>query len=342
MVFTPAQPSAPAGPVTSRSGGFLRPHLFWEAALLALTVVAAVVWYTQDGSRVSPLVFNIASAGLLATAFALSLRTATPNLAVVAVAALAGLTYAEVLDAGAPVLVAAVAAIAAAAFIGLGMGLVAGLLQAPGWAVSLGGLALTQGILLAATGSGGPQRLAREGWIRSDGAAAGWLVLFLLLSIGGAVVWSIPAVRRALSGNRVVAGEPPSPFGARLLGAVIGLGGSSLIAGAAGVLLAGRIGATTLSADIGQLAFVAGAVLLGGVSVAGGRGGFAGTVLGVVLLSLVQMTILVADAPRWLSTVVFALAVLAGLGVSRALEALQPAPPASVPGAGPAEPSRKY
>ncbi|MFG2066872.1 hypothetical protein ACGFKZ_08440 [Micromonospora tulbaghiae] len=339
MVFTPAQPSAPAGPVTSRSDDSFRPHLFWEAVLLALTVVAAVVWYSQDGSRLSPLVFNIASTGLLATAFALSLRTATPNLAVVGVAALAGLTYAEVLDGGAPVFVAAVAAIAAAAFVGLGMGLVAGLLRAPGWAVSLGGLALTQGILLAAIGSGGPQRLAREGWIRSDGAAAGWLVLFLLLSIGGAVVWSIPAVRRALSGNRVVAGEPPSPLGARLLGAVVGLGGSSLIAGAGGVLLVGGIGATTLSADIGQLAFVAGAVLLGGVSVAGGRGGFAGTVLGVALLSLVQMTILLADGPRWLSTVVFALAVLVGLGVSRALEALQPALPASVPGA---EPSRKY
>lgn len=325
----------------SRSGGSIRPHLIWEAVLLALTVVAAVVWYSQDGSRLSPLVFNIASAGLLATAFALSLRTATPNLAVVAVGALAGLTYAEVLDAGAPVLVAAVAAIAAAAFFGLGMGLIAGLLQAPGWAVSLGGLALTQGILLATTGSGGPRRLASEGWIRSDGAGAGWLVLFLLLSIGGAVVWSVPAVRRALSGNRV-AGEPPSPFGARLLGAVIGLGGSSLIAGAAGVLLAGRMGAATPSADIGQLTLVAGAVLLGGVSVAGGRGGFAGTVLGVTLLCLVQMTILVADGPRWLPTVVFALAILAGLGVSRALEALQPALPASVPVAGPAEPSRKY
>ncbi|GIJ21937.1 hypothetical protein [Micromonospora lutea] len=342
MVFTPAQPLAPAGPATSRSGGSFRPHLVWEAVLLALTVVAAVVWYSQDGSRLSPLMFNIASAGLLATAFALSLRTATPNLAVVGVAALAGLTYAEVLDAGAPVVVAAVAAIAAAAFIGLGMGLVAGLLQAPGWAVSLGGLALAQGILLAATGSGGPQRLAKEGWIRSDGAAAGWLVLFLLLSIGGAVVWSIPAVRRALSGNRVVAGEPPSPFGARLLGAVIGLGGSSLIAGAAGVLLTGRLGGTTLSTDINQLAFVAGAVLLGGVSVAGGRGGFAGTVLGVVLLSLVQMTILVAEGPWWVSTVVFAVAILAGLGVSRVLEALQPALPASVPVAGPAEPPRKY
>ncbi|MFD6665799.1 hypothetical protein ACGF5H_23965 [Micromonospora chalcea] len=342
MVFTPEQPLAPAGPVTSRSGGSFRPHLIWEAVLLALTVVAAVVWSSQDGSRLSPLVFNIASAGLLATAFALSLRTATPNLAVVAVAALAGLTYAEVLDGGSPVLVAAVAAIAAAAFFGLGMGLIAGLLQAPGWAVSLGGLALTQGILLATTGSGGPRRLASEGWIRSDGAGAGWLVLFLLLSIGGAVVWSIPAVRRALSGNRVVAGEPPSPFGARLLGAVIGLGGSSLIAGAAGVLLAGRIGAAIPSADIGQLTLVAGAVLLGGVSVAGGRGGFAGTVLGVTLLCLVQMIILVADGPRWLPTVVFALAVLVGLGVSRALEALQPALPASVPGTGPAEPLRKY
>lgn len=331
MVYPPAHPPAPAGPVTSRSTGLLKPHLIWEAVLLALTVVAAVVWSMQDGSRMSPVLFAVASTGLLATAFALSLRTATPNLAVVGVAALAGVTYAGVLDAGAPVLVAAFAAIAAAAFAGVAMGLVAGLLQAPGWAVSLGGLALMQGIVLAATG-GTPQRLAREGVIRSEGAATGWLVLFLLLSIGGAVVWSVPAVRQALSGNRVVAGEPPSPFGARLLGAVVGMGVSSLIAGAAGVLLTGRIGGTTLTAaDITQLAIVAGAVLLGGVSVAGGRGGYLGTVLGVVLLSLVHMTVLVANGPRWMPTVVFGLAVLAGLGVSRALEALQPARPAGAP-----------
>ena len=46
--------------------------------------------------------------------------------------------------------------------------------------------------------------------------------------------------------------------------------------------------ASLTAADFTQLALVAGAVLLGGVSAAGGRGGYLGTVLGVVLLSLVQ------------------------------------------------------
>ena len=154
----------------------------------------------------------------------------------------------------------------------------------------------------------------------------GWLVLFLLVSIGGALLWSVPAVRAVLGANRVVAGEPASSFGARLLGACAGLGGSSLIAGAAGILLAGRLGGVVGSVDFGQLALVVGAVLLGGVSALGGRGGFAGTVLGVILLCLVQMNIIVAGGPRWLPLIVSAMAVVAGTCVSRALEAMSSRP----------------
>jgi ribose/xylose/arabinose/galactoside ABC-type transport system permease subunit len=321
VVFTPAPPAAPAAFVAPRPGNLRWPHLIWEAALLVLTVVAAMVLYAQGGLRALPLSYSIAFTGLLATAFALSLRTATPNLAVVAVSSLAGLTYGEVLGAGAPMLVAAVVAIGAAALIGVGMGLVTGLLQAPAWAVSLGGLALTQGVAFAIAG-GGPQRLSRDVLIRSGGAATGWLVLFLLLSIGGALAWSVPAVRRALSANRVVAGEPASSFGARLLGAVAGLGGSSIIAGAAGILYAGRSGFWTGTVDFGLLALVVGAVLLGGVSAIGGRGGYAGTVLAVALLCIVQTTIVIAGGPRWLPMILFAMAILVGTCVSRASEAL--------------------
>jgi ribose/xylose/arabinose/galactoside ABC-type transport system permease subunit len=323
----PAPPPVPAGPVAPRAGGSRLHHLIWEAALLLLTVGTAVVLYAQNGLHVLPLSYSIASTGLLATAFALSLRTATPNLAIVGVGSLAGLSYGEALGAGAPLLAAAVIALGVAVLIGLGMGLVTGLLQVPAWAVSLGGLALAQG-LTSAIANGGPQRLPREGLIRSGGAVTGWLVLFLLMSIGGALLWSVPAVRTAFGANRVGAGEPASSFGARLLGAIVGLGGSSLIAGAAGILLAGRLGGATGAVDLGQLALVVGAVLLGGVRVLGGRGGFAGTVLGVVLLCLVQLNIVIAGGPRWLPMIIFAMAILAGTCVSRAMEVLRPTTPA--------------
>jgi ribose/xylose/arabinose/galactoside ABC-type transport system permease subunit len=302
--------------------------------LLALTLVAAVVLYAQDGLRAVPLSYGIATTGLFATAFALSLRTATPNLAVLSIGALAGMTYGEVLGTGAPIVVAAAAALVTALLLGAGMGLVTGLLKVPAWAVSLGGIALAQAVTLALTG-GSLQRIPREAVIRSGGAGTAWLLLFLALSIGGAILWSMRAVRAALGANRVVDGEPGASFGARLVGAVVGLGGSSLIAGAAGILLTARLGAVTGVADLSQLVLVVGAVLLGGVSAFGGRGGYAGTVLAVMLLVIIQTTITVANGPRWALMVLAALAILAGVVISRLFELIGSRTPAPRPVAPP-------
>jgi ribose/xylose/arabinose/galactoside ABC-type transport system permease subunit len=334
VTYVSAPRSAPAVPADRRVDGW--PHLIWEGALLVLVLVAAVVLYAQDGLRAVPLSYSIASTGLFATAFALSLRTATPNLAVIGVGSLAGMTYGEVLGAGAPAVVAAAAALLVALLLGAGMGVVTGLLNAPAWAVSLGGLALAQAVTFAVT-NGASQRLPRDELIRSGSAGTAWLLLFLILSIGGAVLWAVPAVRAALGAN-----QPAPSFGARLVGAIAGLGGSSLIAGAAGILLTGRFGAWTPAFDAGQLVLVVGAVLLGGVSVLGGRGGYAGTALAVILLVLIQTNLVVADGPRWTTTVLAALAILAGVVISRLFDLIrtrmtrsQPVPPPGFTGAVP-------
>ena len=59
------------------------------------------------------------------------------------------------------------------------------------------GIALAQAVTLALTG-GSLQRIPREAVIRSGGAGTAWLLLFLALSIGGAILWSMRAVRAAL------------------------------------------------------------------------------------------------------------------------------------------------
>jgi ribose/xylose/arabinose/galactoside ABC-type transport system permease subunit len=76
--------------------------------------------------------------------------------------------------------------------------------------------------------------------------------------------------------------------------------------------------------------------------VIGGRGGYAGTVLAVALLCMVQTTIVVAGGPPWLPMILFATAILVGTCVSRALEALAAAGSSrgggqgiGLPGAGP-------
>lgn len=293
--------------------------LGWEAVLLLGAVAVVVVAATQAPLfRGGAFTYNVAVLGLLAAAFALSLRTATPNLGVVAQAALAGAIYAKLLDDEWSAVAAGLVALGVLLVIGAFLGLAAGLISAPGWAVSLAGLAFAQAIALAITD--GRSIPVPAGDLPSTGAGALWALLFLVVSIGGGLLWLIPAVRTLLSTNR-----DPRPGWRldRLLGAVVGFTGSSVLAALAGVVGVSHIWVSTGVGDIGQLLLVVGVVLLGGVSILGRRGGVAGTALAVVLLAAVNFILVVEQAPRWIAYGIMpALAILAGLGIGRALEAL--------------------
>jgi hypothetical protein len=196
-------------------------------------------------------------------------------------------------------------------------------------------------------------------------------VLFLLVSLGGAALWRVPAVRTALSASRP-SGDPAPPHGdpgrtprdpaltpggpvaprgdpgrtsgdpARWagyragVGAIVGIAGSSLLAGIGGVGYTLAIRSSVPGANDALLWAALAAVLLGGVSVFGRRAGFAGTVLGVLIVQIVQtIANILGLSVMWTSMVVGVL-IIVGLGVSRALESIgaklsggraRPAPP---------------
>jgi hypothetical protein len=135
----------------------LVPHLIWEVVLAVVTAVvvglAAVqtAMFSGDGTW-----WALAFFGLLASGLALSLRTATPNLAVAGVAVGSGAGYVWlVLEAELAPLVAALIVLAGAVVVGAVLGVVTGLTSAPAWAVSLAGLAATQALAVAVLGPGG-------------------------------------------------------------------------------------------------------------------------------------------------------------------------------------------
>lgn len=293
----------------------------WEALLAVLLIVTLVVVGTQT-EVLSGRGFWLAlgSAGLLAAGFALSVRTATPNLAVSSIAALGGMIYAQLLDAEWSGLAAAAAALLGVVLFGLVLGLAAGLTAAPGWAVSLGGLAVAQAVLLAL--SDGKLVAVGGQTLPTSGTSALWVVLFIVLSIGGGALWLIPAVRHALGANRADA-DAATWRPARLVGALVGFVGSSLLAGLSGIALVGYLGAAYPFGDTTRLTLAVGAVLLGGVSVFGRRGGVAGTVLAVTLLLVITQALVVWGAPQWVTAwVPAALAIFIGLVVSRVLESV--------------------
>src|SRR5690606_27243233 len=113
----------------------------------------------------------------------------------------------------------------------------------------------------------------------------------------------------------------------RLLWTGVGLAGSSLLAGLAGLAMTARARAA-LPDDSLQLLFLAlGAALIGGVSVYGGRGGIAGTVLGTGLVAEIATWLAMEDPGypgQWLRLRLVGVVILIGLIFSRVAEAIAP------------------
>src|SRR5262249_4750847 len=157
--------------------------------------------------------------------------------------------------------------------------LVASLTTVPAWAVTLGGMAIAQAATFALLDG---QTVPTGGSPGGTGRAVFWALLFAVISLAGAVLWQIPGGRRVL-GAHPVPDDPVRFRVAKLTGALVGIGGSSLLAGLSGVVVVTYVGAATPGSGDNLLVAVA-AALIGGVSAFGGRGGIAGTVLGTALL----------------------------------------------------------
>ncbi|MFC4046186.1 hypothetical protein ACFO1B_47885 [Dactylosporangium siamense] len=265
----------------------LAPHLVWEAVLLlaAGAVVAGQYNANSDVFSRGQVWGGIAILGFAACGLALSLRTATPNLAIGSIAVLSGWVFAKMVNDGTSVTVAFIVAVLAAAGVGVLLALLVGLTALPAWGVTLGGGFIVSAALLEAT-EGRLVPVTGDGRSSSFGV---WAAVFVVVSLAGAVLFTLPAVRGFLSANRPVAGgdDPGRWRPAKLVGALVGVTGSAVLAGVSGVLSA-RLTSAAAFSDSGQLPYALAAVLLGGVSLFGRRAGVFGVVLGVVIVDGVR------------------------------------------------------
>ncbi len=303
----------------------LLPHLVWEGVLLLGMVLALILgaarWHVLRGPG---LTANIAVLVLLGGALALSLRTATPNLAVGVIASGASLMYLNGLRDGRSTVVAILVVLAVAVLVGLVMAVLTGLLGLPGWAVSLAAMALVLTFLISSGGTGTALPRGSQPW--GDGTLTVIAVLAGIGSVGLGLASRAPGVRRVLGANRpgaAPAGAVPAGLVARLVGALVGMVGSTVLAAVAGIVLAGYLGFAS-GGDDGLLRLLPAlaVALLGGAGALGGRGGIAGTVIAAVLLAVVGRIIDIAIGSLWARTFVIALAVVLGLLVSAGFEGI--------------------
>jgi ribose/xylose/arabinose/galactoside ABC-type transport system permease subunit len=143
------------------------------------------------------------------------------------------------------------------------------------------------------------------------------------VAVVGGLFLLMPPLRRAVGAFRPV-GDPAARRGpGAAFMAMVALVVSSGLAGGAGVLSTLRVGAASGAADDGLLStvLVLGAVLVGGVSAYGRRGGVLGTALGVFAVSV---AVEYAAIKQWNLAVsqllVAAGAVALGLVVTRLVE----------------------
>ena len=212
------------------------------------------------------------------------------------------------------ILIALIAAGLAGLISGVGIGVfrVHPLIMTLGMGLVVLGLANVWQITMVQTGAGVPELLRTLGsGSQLDGILANSLIVFIPLA---AII--LLALRRAGYGRMLYA-VGDNPIAARLSGArawqvlVVLYIISALLAAVAGFLISGltNVASVTL-ADSTVLPSVAAAVI-GGTSIMGGRGGYGGTIVGALILTVLSSLLTSLGLPEAVRQVLFGAIIVA-------------------------------
>ncbi len=282
----------------------LRGLVRWETLLVVL-LLASIAY----GASVSPhfldsitlffIGLNVGEIAIIALPLTLIIITGEIDLSVASMLGLTGLFMAELFDHGWPIWPAIIAAVLLGGVLGAFNGFLITRLGLPSLAVTIGTLTLyrgvAQGILPTDTISGFPQGLANIGVVPIPHTHISYSVLiFLVLAVVFGIVLHATPLGRAIF---AIGANQEAAFysGIRVKRIKFWLFVlSGMVCGLAGVLWTLRFASARYDSGIGLELFVVTVVLLGGVSIFGGRGTILGVVLAVAVLGTLQ-TAMTAD-----------------------------------------------
>jgi rhamnose transport system permease protein len=294
-------PADAATPAARRSlGVFAR----WELALLALlggTIAfgADVSPYFLHSTNLFFICLNVGEVAIMALPLTLIVITGEIDLSVASMLGLCGVLMAELFKHGWPIWPAMILAVVLGAVLGAFNGFLVTRVGLPSLAVTIGTLTLyrgiAQGILPTDTIGGFPTGLASIGVVPIPHTHIPYsIAFFLALAVVTGVVLHATPLGRAIFA--IGAGQEAAFFaGIRVKRIKFWLFVlSGLLSGFAGVLWTLRFASARYDAGTGMELLVVTIVLLGGVSIFGGRGTIAGVVIAVAVLGCLQ-TALTAD-----------------------------------------------
>ena len=308
----------------------------WETLIVALIVVTAIAgqgisseFLTSDSFTTGSLDFP--EVALMALPLALVIVAAEIDLSIASVLALSSAVMGYLWNHGQPVETIIPICVVVGALCGAVNGLLVTRLGLPSLAVTIGTLALYRGLAFVVIGDDSVTDFPGVWTDRAFGNVAGTpvpntMVLFAVLAVVfGVLLHATPFGRSVFA---IGSGEEAAYFAGirvkRIKMTLFVLSGA--VAALAGVVISLRN--STAAANVGQgfeLTTVA-AVVLGGVSIFGGRGTIGGVVLALVLLGGIQKALTLSESisSYWIQIVTGALLVGSVLGpnlVQRAREA---------------------
>jgi ribose transport system permease protein len=316
-----AAPSAPSSP--SRSEAAWR-RTIRERPLIPLGILLVVLVVTLElakpgivnGNWVATTLRAAIPLAILAACQTLAMLTGGIDLSVGATASMAAFLMATLVTGQGPV-VAIVLALVAAALAGLVNGIGIGVFKVHPLIMTLGmslvvlGLMSVYQLVMVQSGVQIPDAIQWLGSGISFGFVPNSIVVFVPLA-----VLIVVGLRRSGYG-RLLFAVGDNPIAARLSGtrvwqvhlALYIL--SALLAAVAGILLAGLLNNATVSLVEQQVLPSVAAAVIGGTSIMGGRGGYSGTILGALILTVVTTLLTVLEMPEAVRQVLFGVIIVA-------------------------------
>jgi rhamnose transport system permease protein len=302
----------------------LKPLLRWESMLGMVLIAefvcfASVSPYFLDVGTLSDATFNFTERAVVALPLALLVIAGEIDISVAAIIALASVAMGLAAAQG--------YGTAALALIGLATGLLAGGVNGalvtfgsvPSIVATIGTMTLFRGLAYAVLGDralkGYPPSFAALGQGYAFGPVSIELSIFIVLAIACAVLLHLTRWGRAVYaiGASAVAARSCGVPVARYKFALFALTG--LCSGLAAVLLTSRLGSTRPSIAQGWELEILSMVILGGVSVWGGKGTIPGVALAAIVLGFVNFGLGLLNVPGIVMSIIVGALLITVVGI---------------------------
>jgi len=284
-----------------RRGGWRWETLLGAATLMVFIVNALLSPYFLSATTLSDASFNFTEKALVALPMALLVIAKEIDISVAAIMALASVAMGYGAMAGWDTPAVALLGVAVGVVCGTCNGLLVTALRVPSIVATIGTMSLFRGIAYGILGDRVMKHYPAGFDYFGQGYVIGTLSFELVLFAAAALITGL-VLHATIFGRRLYA-IGTNPTTARMSGIAVDRYRLALFmitgaaSGLASVLLTSRLGSTRPSLAVGWELEIISMVILGGVSVSGGRGTIVGVVLAAVLLGLVTFGLSLQNIP---------------------------------------------